>query len=33
MKNRRPSRTVRRLRNKMRSKVQDPVLVWPFLVL
>lgn len=33
MKNRRPSRTVRRQRNKARAKAQDQVLVWPFLVL
>ncbi len=33
MRNRRPSRSVRRLRNKQRAKVKDQTLVWPFLVL
>ncbi len=33
MKNRRPSRSVRRLRNKQRAKQKDQTLVWPFLVL
>ena len=33
MRNRRPSRSVRRLRNKLKSKAKDQTLVWPFLVL
>lgn len=32
MKNRRPSKTVRRQRNKAKAKVQDQTLVWPFIV-
>ena len=32
MRNRRPSRKERRQRNKMRAKVQDQTLVWPFIV-
>ena len=33
MRNRRPSRSVRRLRNKLKFKAKDQTLVWPFLVL
>ncbi len=33
MKHRRPSRSVRRLRNKQRARTKDQTLVWPFLVL
>ncbi|ATP92414.1 hypothetical protein CF142_10205 [Aeromonas caviae] len=33
MRHRRPSRSVRRLRNKQRARTKDQTLVWPFLVL
>lgn len=32
MKNRRPSRKERKLRNKTRVKQQDQTLVWPFIM-